>query len=70
MRGSSTPKPLGASRIFLILVYALTFYFGPQFAGGTNDFEKGSSRASETTGSATGGYLINIFNDNFELNDL
>lgn len=69
MRGSSPPKPLKAGRIFLILLYALTFYFGPQIGGGSANLHEGALEAHEAGGMATGFYLMNLFNDRFELND-
>lgn len=68
MRGSSIPKPLKAGRIFLVLLYALTFYFGPQIGGGNADFHDGALEALEASRTATGFYLMNQFNDRFELN--
>jgi hypothetical protein len=70
MRGSSAPKPLKKGRIFLILLYALTFYFGPQIGGGKPDLHEGNLSANEVNGSSTGFYSMNEFNDRFELNDL
>lgn len=69
MRGSSTPKPLKVGRGFLILLYAITFYFGPQIGGGGANLHEGVLVAHEANGAATGFYPMNQFNDRFELND-
>ncbi len=70
MRGSSTPKQRKAGRKFLIFLYALTFYLGPQFGGGQASFEEGALSAKEVTGNATGFYPMNKFNDMFELDQI
>lgn len=70
MRGSSIPNSLRPGRIFLILLYALTFYLGPQFASGNSNLHEGELNAQEENGQATGFYPMNEFNDRFELNDL
>ncbi len=69
MRGSSIPKSLKVGRTFLVLLYALTFYFGPQIGGGNADLHEGGLEVYEANGTATGFYLMNQFNDRFELND-
>ena len=70
MRGSSAPKSLKVGRIFLILLYSLTFYLAPQFSGGKPDYSQGTVSAYAVSGQSTGFYLMNLFNENFELNDL
>lgn len=74
MREASKPVVLGVKRKavkwFLVLLYAFTFYLGPQIAGSSFEPVDSPAYAHKAGGPATGSYLINMFNANFEMSDL
>lgn len=74
MKEGSLPAPLGLKKrgfkAFLIFLYAVTFYLGPQFAGIDLEKKSPAGYSAEHSGPATGAYMINLFNRRFELNDL
>ncbi len=70
MRGSYNLLPLGGtknlSRALLVLLYALTFYFGPQI-GGDGFLNQPEKTVTYSGGGPTGFYWMRVFNDQFGL---